>query len=367
MNGHHKPTLSGEQKEILKRYVDEGGFLLAEACCGTPEFARGFEALMHELFPDNQLVDMPPEHPIWKAFFAVSPADFRGLKVLERGCKTVVVFSPVPLAGYWEESRYMVKKGVDAKNRGERAFRLAGNIIAYATGMEPPQQKGTIVHIVDPASKDLSPPRGAFKPAQLKLRDETPPAPAAMRNLMGYLQAATKLDAVLDKESLSPLDANLMKYKFMYLHGRKRVTLTDPEIDSIKMNLETGGLLFADAACGKKEFDESFRELVKKMYPDRKLELIPPDDDLYSEKLNGVAIRTVKRREKAEGDGPDGGFRDLPPHLEGIKIDGRWAIIYSKYDIGCSLEGHKSTDCLGHTKESALQLAGAAVLYSLKR
>ena len=42
-------------------------------------------------------------------------------------------------------------------------------------------------------------------------------------------------------------------------------------------------------------------------------------------------------------------------------------IIYSKYDIGCALEGHKSTDCLGHTKESALQLAGAAVLYSLKR
>ena len=48
-------------------------------------------------------------------------------------------------------------------------------------------------------------------------------------------------------------------------------------------------------------------------------------------------------------------------------IDGRWAIIYSKYDVGCSLEGHKSTDCLGHSKESALQLAGAAVLYSLKR
>lgn len=367
MNGHPRPVLTGQQKEILKRYVDEGGFLLAEACCGSPEFARGFEELMRELFPENQLTDMSPEHPIWNAFFAVSPADFRGLKVLERGCKTVVVFSPVPLAGYWEESRFMVKHGHDATNRGERAFRLAGNIIAYATGMEPPQQRGTVVRVVDPSDKDYSPPRGAFMPAQLRFRDDTPPAPAAMRNLMGYLQTTTRLETILDKKLISPLDADLFKYKFMYVHGRKRVNLTDAEIENIKLNLETGGLLFADSACGKKEFDESFRELVRKLYPDYKLEPIPLDDELYSEKLNGVAIRTVKRREKAEGDGPEAGFKELPPLLEGVKIDGRWAIIYSKYDIGCALEGHKSTDCLGHTKESALQLAGAAVLYSLKR
>jgi len=366
MNGHRAPVMTAEEKEILKRYVDEGGFLLAEACCGSPEFTRGFEALMRELFPENQLTDMPPEHPIWKAFFAVSPADFRGIKVLERGCKTVVVFSPVPLAGYWEESRFMVPKGKDAANRGERAFRLAGNIIAYATGMEPPQQRGTVVRVVD-ANLDTAPPRGAFKPAQLRLSGENHPAPAAMRNLMGYLRATTRLETILDKHSVTPSDPDLLKYKFMYLHGRKRLALTDPEVENLKLNLETGGLLLADAACGKKEFDESFRELMKKMFPDQKLELIPPDDDLYSEKLNGVAVRTVKRKEKADGEGPDGGFKDLPPHLEGIKIDGRWVVIYSKYDIGCSLEGHKSTDCLGHTKESALQLASAAVLYSLKR
>jgi hypothetical protein len=366
MNGHRAPVLSGEQKEILKRYIDEGGFLFAEACCGSPEFIQGFEELMREMFPDNQLTDMTPEHPIWRAYFAVSPADFQGLKVLERGCKTVAVFSPIPLAGYWEENRFMVKKGVDATNRGERAFRLAGNIIAYATGMEPPQQRGTVVRVVD-AAKDASPPRGTFKPAQLKLREENHPAPAAMRNLMAHLQATTRLETILDKQSIAPGDFELMKYKFIYLHGRKRVNLQDDEIENLKMNLETGGLLLADSACGKREFDESFRELVKRMYPDKPLEVIPLDDELYSSQLNGVSIRTVKRREKSDGDGPDGGFRDLPPHLEGVKIDGRWAIIYSKYDLGCSLEGHRSTDCLGHSKESALQLAAAAVLYSLKQ
>ena len=62
-----------------------------------------------------------------------------------------------------------------------------------------------------------------------------------------------------------------------------------------------------------------------------------------------------------------GGVKDLPPYLEGIKVDGRWAVIYSKYDVGCALEGHKSSDCLGHDRDSALRIASAAVLYALKR
>ncbi len=60
-------------------------------------------------------------------------------------------------------------------------------------------------------------------------------------------------------------------------------------------------------------------------------------------------------------------MRLYPAHLEGIQVDGRWVIIYSKYDVGCAIEGHKSADCLGYDKESALKIGAAVVLYSLKR
>ena len=56
-----------------------------------------------------------------------------------------------------------------------------------------------------------------------------------------------------------------------------------------------------------------------------------------------------------------------PPQLEGIKIGGRWAVIYSKYDIGCALERHQSPDCLGHDYESAKTLARAVVLYAMRQ
>jgi hypothetical protein len=43
-----------------------------------------------------------------------------------------------------------------------------------------------------------------------------------------------------------------------------------------------------------------------------------------------------------------------------------WIVIYSKYDIGCALDRHSSSDCLGHSHESALDVATQAVLYALK-
>jgi hypothetical protein len=59
-------------------------------------------------------------------------------------------------------------------------------------------------------------------------------------------------------------------------------------------------------------------------------------------------------------------MRKTLPFLEGIKLQGRWVLLYSKYDIGCALERHQSADCLGYHPDSALKIAGAAVLYALR-
>ena len=49
-----------------------------------------------------------------------------------------------------------------------------------------------------------------------------------------------------------------------------------------------------------------------------------------------------------------GGARGFP-QLEGVKINDHWAIIYSKFDIGCALERHTGIDCKGYTHESAVE------------
>src|SRR5262249_7195901 len=79
-NGHdYAPR--GKEADILKEYVANGGFLLAENCCGRerhPDFDRDFRRLMRTLFPDGKLKVLPANHPVWLAAgkFGVSPRDF---------------------------------------------------------------------------------------------------------------------------------------------------------------------------------------------------------------------------------------------------------------------------------------------------
>jgi hypothetical protein len=383
INGHGplggRAGLTAAQKEIVKTYLEEGGFILAEACCGDKEFNASFKELMKELFPDNTFRKMSPEHAIWSMFPGVTPKDFPEIEVMERGCRTVCVFSPIPLAGYWEEAKYMPADGKNPANRGEKAFCFVRNVVGYATGMELPKPKLTRQTIVTKGS-EAGVTRSHFKAAQLQLAGEQAPAPDSLKNLMGYLRDNARLEVALNSVVIEPHDPQVFTFKFNYIHGRKPINFTDQEIENVQSNLNTGGLLFADAACNGfeqwKAFDKSFRDLCVKLYPDKPLEQIRErsladgkEDPLFKmARESGINIRTVKcRRETADGKAPEKEMHDYPVMLEGIKIDGRWVVIYSKYDVGCAIEGHKAADCLGHDKDSALRIASAVVLYSLKR
>jgi hypothetical protein len=379
MNGHGTIKLSPAQEEILKTYIEEGGFLVAEACCGDTVFAKSFKELMTRLFRDAKFRPMPGEHIIMRILPGLQPTDFPDVEVLERGCRTVAVFSPTPLAGFWEEAKYMPKDSRRPQNKGEKAFVLARNIVAYATGMELPKPKLSSQKIFVKGTDDAAT-RGKFKPLQLHQQGEEPPARDALKNLMGYLRDNARLDVATDTSILRPHEPDVAGFKFMYMHGRKPIDWGESEIDTVKSNLQTGGLLLADAACMGYDqwqaYDKSFRELCKKMFPDHKLEVIQPttaddgrEDPLFKiAREAGINIRTVRcRHEIATEKRAEPEFREHPVMLEGVKINGRWVIVYSKYDIGCAIEGHKAADCLGHDKDSALRIAAAVTLYSLKR
>jgi hypothetical protein len=366
-NGHRAPVFTDAEEEILKEYVEQGGFILAEACCGRKEFDEGFRALMKRLFPESPLRPLPPEHPIWRAHADIKPGAF-GLEGIEMGCKTVVVYSPQDISCLWEANK-------QDSPEGKLAFRVGGNIIAYATGLEIPKPRLTPVEVVRDDSKGAVIPRGYLKVAQLRHDGDWQPAPRAMRNLMTHLQEKSRLPVSLKTEAIHPGQRDVLDHKFLYMHGRNSFSYSaagqppgDPQsLANLRANLRTGGLLFADACCGKKAFDTSFREFIVQLFPDKKLEPIPLDDPLFSKELNGEAITALRcRRERADGT-PDSELRDVPPYLEGIKHNGRWVVIYSRYDIGCALEKRQSSDCLGYDHPGALRIGAAVVLYALRR
>ena len=158
--GHYTFTFSDKERAALKDYLDRGGFLWAEACCGRDAFDKAFRSLMADLFPDPGpngagapgLEELPADHPIYSgqvgtkinrvayspavkaespnldSAFAKASADGRPVLLgLKRNGHLVVVYSP-----------YGIGAGLDGiRTYGARALepddakRLATNILLY--------------------------------------------------------------------------------------------------------------------------------------------------------------------------------------------------------------------------------------------
>jgi hypothetical protein len=355
INGLDAPKFSAGEKNLLKRYIEQGGFIFAEASCGKQEFDQGFRFLCKELFPERELTPIPPGHAIWNSAFQV-PAGSFDLQGIDLGCKTCLVYSPRGMSSHWESN-------LEKYPKTKLAFQLGANVIAYATGLEPPEDKGTKKEITKNEESQIQ--RNFLQVAQVNYGSRNwQPAPNAMRTLMSEA-AKHGLDVILQTKPVTPYDADLVNNKFLYMHGRGDFTWDNEQMKRMREHLQTGGLLLCDACCGDKVFDKRFRETVQTMFG-RTLEPIAISDPLYSKRISGKEIKTVQGR--TEGGKP---YQAMEPTLEGIKLDAKdptspWIIVYSKYDIGCALDRHASADCLGYNHESALDLALQVLLYALK-
>ena len=180
-----------------------------------------------------------------------------------------------------------------------------------------------------------------------------------MPNLTTMLRDKFKLDVVINHREIFPRDPNLIFYPLIYIHGRAGLAFDPEDMNALRKHLEPGGgTLFADAACGSPQFDATFRKFVAELLPNNPLVPIPPEDDFFAKPFGGFDLSKCQYT-KAAGGGID------RPQLEGVKLNGHWAVIYSKYDIGCALERQVGAiDCKGYVHETAMRIAANIVIYA---
>ncbi|WP_165247492.1 DUF4159 domain-containing protein [Paludisphaera soli] len=354
-NGHQAPEFSDVAVKNLRDYVDQGGFIVADACCGREEFDVGFRDLMKRVFPEEayKLKPISNDHPVWRAKHLLTPGVYP-LWGVEHGCRTVVMYSPKDLSCYWNQ---MDRSERDRKNPAVGLATMVGqNIVDYATGRELPADKLVVREVRD--FKADVPKRGSLRIAKLQHGGDWNIAPLAVPNLMEALRKPPLgFDVAVSQKDLTPSDPNLIYYPLIYFHGRAAASFPPEDMEALRKHIQPGGgTIFADAACGSPGFDASFRRFVAELFPNNPLVPIPKDDELLSNKV--FFDLKDSQYTKAAGGGKD------YPQLEGVKIDGHWSIIYSKFDIGCALERHSGLDCKGYTYESALRIAANIVIYS---
>lgn len=134
MTGHGNVVFSASEAENLRTYLLAGGFLHIDDNYGMDEFIR---VEIKKVFPDNQLVELPFDHPIFHQKY-----DFTGLpKIHEHDGKRPQAFGIIvdgrlvclytyetDLSDGWENPEVHS----DSPEKREQALRMGANILMYA-------------------------------------------------------------------------------------------------------------------------------------------------------------------------------------------------------------------------------------------
>lgn len=371
MTGKEAIKLAPGERELLKEYLLQGGFLFASASCQSADFEDSLRALLLEMLPpgEGELKLLPADHPVFRSEHLLQP-DGVPLYGVDIGCRTAVIYSPEDLGCLWSywKRHDPPKRNPQLKANVVRAMQIGVNVAAYATGREPPKSLDAPKKIGDDVPLDAIE-RGLLQVAQIQHTGQWNAAPRALRNLLLALNETVGLAASTKTRELPATDPSLFQYPLLYMHGRTRFALNADERKALQQHLSRGGVLFADACCGSIPFDKSFRDLMAQLFPEQPLQVLPVTHRLFSEEV-GYEIRRVRRRsiENAAANAPLAtNVREVEPYLEGIEVDGRLVVIYSKYDISCALERQATLSCEGYLPEDAVKLALNIVLYSLQQ
>ncbi len=377
ISGSSAPGLLPQAKK-LRDYVDRGGFLLAEAACsGSDRFDAGFRQLMAAVFPEAeyQLQRITPGHPLWRMQDLVRPdSPYVGrLWGVEYGCRTCVVYSEQDLSCYWELAqpgqwedypRPVVEQIRDA-------LAVGVNVLTYATNRQPRGKEQSFVTPLADLDAASSGNRGVIEIAKLRHGGGCNDAPGALVNLLrAASQGDLKLRVQAGTEMINVSDDSLFRYHLVFMHGRHDFRLTSAERKQLRTYLERGGTLLADSICASRAFSDALRRELAAALPNQPLERIPADDPIFTSAYGGYDIRRVTLRDPQSLDEnqPVGArLREVEPLLEGIKLDGRWAVVFSPYDISCALESHQAVGCRGYVRQDAARIALNVLLYSLNQ
>jgi hypothetical protein len=144
----------------------------------------------------------------------------------------------------------------------------------------------------------------------------------------------------------------LFEYPFSVMTGEGVFNLLEEERVNLRAYLERGGFLLASAGCSSKEWDQSFRKEIKKVFPEIELVQIPMEHKIFKTVFDVTSVRLKKSQGTAS--------------LEGLEIDGRIVLIYSPEGLNDTGNAGGGCCCCGGNEVRNSQEINVNVLtYSL--
>ncbi len=107
---------------------------------------------------------------------------------------------------------------------------------------------------------------------------------------------------------------DMFKFPFAIMTGEGTFRLMEKERQILKSYLMRGGFLLASAGCSSQEWDRSFRQEMRRIFPDKRLTKLKMSHPLFHTVFD---VRTIVLKK--------GGTTQL----EGLEMDGKIVLIYS--------------------------------------
>ncbi|MBI1918466.1 MAG: DUF4159 domain-containing protein [Planctomycetes bacterium] len=124
------------------------------------------------------------------------------------------------------------------------------------------------------------------------------------------------------------------KIPCLYISGHEGFDFSKDERTALIQYLLDGGTLLGDACCGRTGFTDAFRAEVRKMFPQRPLDLLEMDHPVFRafHKYTAVNYRSYKLGTKSETQGP--------PEILGMNLGCRAAVLLTPWDMSCGWDNH---------------------------
>lgn len=365
-SGYKPFTLKADEVRVLREYILNGGTIIFNSLVGHPDAYQAALQAAHDILPERATYRLRMDHPVFHSFYEINKVTYRArmirdgvatdplpyLEGVDIDNRTAIFISRWDFSLGWESNPHESWGYEDADAR-----KIGGNLVAYVTAMrDAGKSVGKNVELVNSDRKTA----GKFRVGQVIHSGPWQARTAAFPMLLNQFHATTGTPVSFELKEVRLDNAAIFEMPFLYLTGTTDFTLSDAERLNLRRFLANGGVLFAEAAEGRRSFDQAFRQELAAVLPGRTLQPLPKNHSLYREPqtLNTVKARNALAVQR-------GNQPDVAPELFGIELNGTLQVIYCPYDLSAGWERAIAPYALGYEAKDATALGVNVLFYAL--
>lgn len=365
-SGHFHWKLSAAERAKLRDYLLRGGTLILNAGMGSKPFYDSARRIMEEVFPETPVRRLSADHAVFHSYYDIDQVTYRKgvrnsgytsnepwIEGVTIDCRTVCFISRFGMESGWDPYEDDAILAYDP----ESAQKLGMNIVSYATTIQNwTKQVAKRVKYEDAENVTAA---GSMNIAQVIYDGEWKTRHVGLSMLLKEFNRKTEIPVKFASRELHLTDPRLFDTPVLYLTGHDSFTMKQDEITALRTYLSNGGILIAEACCGRQAFDRSFRDLMAVALPGSKPEAPVRGHAIYTIPNRITQLTPTDALKQATGKNL------VDPELIFWKTDGNVAVVYSPRGLAGGWELAQNPYSLGYT--DSLLLGENILMFVLTR